>query len=58
MNLEVSEGEIISVVGPSGSGKTTLLKLIAGLERIRSVYDLQGNPSIVRVLPNGVCQLE
>lgn len=35
MNLEVSEGEIISVVGPSGSGKTTLLKLIAGLERIQ-----------------------
>ena len=35
VNLEVSEGEIISVVGPSGSGKTTLLKLIAGLERIQ-----------------------
>ena len=35
MNLEVSEGEIISVVGPSGSGKTTLLKLIAGLEKIQ-----------------------
>ena len=35
MNLDISEGEILSIVGPSGSGKTTLLKLIAGLERIQ-----------------------
>jgi len=30
-NLEVSEGEFLSLLGPSGSGKTTLLSLIAGL---------------------------
>ena len=35
VNLDISEGEIISLVGPSGSGKTTLLKIIAGLERIQ-----------------------
>ncbi len=28
--LEVSMGEILSVIGPSGSGKTTLLNLVAG----------------------------
>ncbi|MCL4111206.1 UNVERIFIED_CONTAM: hypothetical protein GTU68_043119 [Idotea baltica] len=29
-NLEVNQGEILSVIGPSGSGKTTLLNLVAG----------------------------
>jgi NitT/TauT family transport system ATP-binding protein len=31
VNLEVQDGEILSVVGPSGCGKSTLLDLIAGL---------------------------
>ena len=30
-NLNVSEGQFISLVGPSGCGKTTLLNLLAGL---------------------------
>lgn len=33
LNLEVDEGEFVSLMGPSGSGKTTLLNLIAGLDR-------------------------
>ena len=33
LNLEVSEGEFVSLMGPSGSGKTTLLNLIAGLDQ-------------------------
>ena len=33
LNLEISSGEIISILGPSGCGKTTLLRIIAGLER-------------------------
>ena len=32
VNLEISVGELFSLVGPSGSGKTTLLRIIAGLE--------------------------
>ncbi len=31
-NLEIKEGEIISLVGPSGCGKSTLLSLISGLD--------------------------
>ncbi len=31
LNLEISDGEVLSIVGPSGIGKTTLLKIIAGL---------------------------
>jgi putative spermidine/putrescine transport system ATP-binding protein len=30
-DLDVSEGEFLTLLGPSGSGKTTLLSLIAGL---------------------------
>ncbi|CAB1130180.1 aliphatic sulfonate ABC transporter (ATP-binding protein) [Candidatus Hydrogenisulfobacillus filiaventi] len=32
VDLEVPEGEVVTVVGPSGCGKTTLLHLIAGFE--------------------------
>lgn len=31
-DLQVAEGEIVSLLGPSGCGKTTLLRMIAGLE--------------------------
>lgn len=31
INLEVSEGEFISLIGPSGCGKSTLLRIIADL---------------------------
>ncbi len=31
INLEVKEGEFISIVGPSGCGKSTLLSLVSGL---------------------------
>lgn len=32
LNLEVAEGEFVSVLGPSGCGKSTLLEIIAGLQ--------------------------
>jgi len=32
INLEISEGEFVSIVGPSGSGKSTLLNIIGGLD--------------------------
>lgn len=33
INLEVNQGDIISILGPSGSGKTTLLRCINFLEK-------------------------
>ncbi|MEM2931072.1 MAG: ABC transporter ATP-binding protein [Thermoproteota archaeon] len=33
VNLEVGEGEFLSVLGPSGSGKSTLLNLIGALDK-------------------------
>lgn len=33
LDLDVEQGEVVTVVGPSGCGKSTLLRLVAGLER-------------------------
>ena len=33
INLQIAEGEFVSLIGPSGCGKTTLLRIIADLER-------------------------
>lgn len=30
LNLEVEEGELVSLLGPSGCGKTTTLRVVAG----------------------------
>ena len=36
IDLEVKDGEFISLLGPSGCGKSTTLRMIAGLEDITS----------------------
>ncbi|MEN2291919.1 ATP-binding cassette domain-containing protein, partial [Enterococcus faecalis] len=36
LNLEIPDGNILTIVGPSGGGKTTLLRCLAGLETIDS----------------------
>ncbi|MGH9134630.1 MAG: ABC transporter ATP-binding protein [Ilumatobacteraceae bacterium] len=33
IDLEVADGEVVTLLGPSGCGKTTLLRMVAGLER-------------------------
>lgn len=33
IDLEITEGKLVTLLGPSGCGKTTTLRLIAGLER-------------------------
>src|SRR5580700_10429332 len=32
IDLDLGEGEFLSLLGPSGCGKTTLLRILAGLE--------------------------
>ncbi|MBV8152494.1 MAG: ABC transporter ATP-binding protein [Candidatus Eremiobacteraeota bacterium] len=36
IDLDVADGEFVSIVGPSGCGKTTLLRIAAGLETATS----------------------
>src|ERR687895_227404 len=33
VDIDVAEGEIVSIVGPNGAGKSTLVRAIAGLHR-------------------------
>lgn len=33
INLNIAQGEFISIIGPSGSGKSTLMHIIGGLDR-------------------------
>lgn len=36
LNLEIPQGEFVSLMGPSGSGKTTILNLVGGLDTVTS----------------------
>lgn len=44
LDLQVQQGEFVSIIGPSGSGKSTLFRLISGLEQPdKGDIFLQGN---------------
>lgn len=49
VNLEIEEGEIVSILGPSGSGKTTLLNLILGLTDVDSGKILYNDEDLTNV---------
>ena len=43
MNVEIKEGEFLTLLGPSGCGKTTTLRMIAGFEDTSSgIIKVQG----------------
>ena len=46
IDIDLEEGEILSILGPSGCGKTTLLRIIAGLEKEKN-GSIQINNTIV-----------
>ncbi|MBA2670641.1 MAG: ABC transporter ATP-binding protein [Gemmatimonadetes bacterium] len=51
LNLEVREGEFLSLLGPSGCGKTTTLRMIAGFERPDEGRILLADLDITRLPP-------
>lgn len=54
LNLDVSEGEMVSIIGPSGSGKTTVLRILMTLESINGgVIYVDGEP-LTHMARNGV----
>lgn len=52
LDLEVNDGELISLLGPSGCGKTTALRIAAGFERADSGRILIGGADITNQPPN------
>jgi NitT/TauT family transport system ATP-binding protein len=45
IDLEIPQGEFVSLIGPSGCGKTTLLRVVAGLVTPQSgVVEVNGEP--------------
>jgi multiple sugar transport system ATP-binding protein len=51
VDLEIQDGEFVSVLGPSGSGKSTVLRMVAGLESISEGEILIGDRVINDVHP-------
>lgn len=51
INLDINEGEFITIVGHSGCGKSTLLKIIAGLETLSSGVILREGKEISEPSP-------
>jgi branched-chain amino acid transport system ATP-binding protein len=62
VSLEISEGEIVTLIGANGAGKTTTLMSICGLVPPRSGEVIFEGRSIHRMAPNeivslGICQV-
>jgi len=51
LNLEIQEGEFLSLLGPSGCGKTTTLRLIAGFIQPTQGSIILGDQDVTQVAP-------
>lgn len=51
VDLEVQEGEVVTLLGPSGCGKTTTLRLIAGFTSPSSGRILIGDEEVTHLAP-------
>ena len=51
VDLDIFEGEFLTLLGPSGSGKTTVLRMIAGFEKPDAGVILLGNKDVAQLPP-------
>lgn len=54
INLEITEGEVVSIVGPSGAGKSTLLHIIGTLDRPTSGKVFIGGEDVFALSSNRI----
>lgn len=52
LNMEVKEGEMVSIIGPSGSGKTTLLNIVGGLDQATGGQVQVGDSLVTALQPS------
>jgi branched-chain amino acid transport system ATP-binding protein len=56
LDLDVNEGEIVSVIGPNGAGKTTLFNVITGIYRPDTGEIMLGGESIAGLAPHVIAR--
>ena len=56
VSLEVSRGEVVSIVGASGAGKTTLLQIMGTLERPDAGSVVYGDERVDTLSPSRVAR--
>ena len=52
INLEIKDGEMVTLLGPSGCGKTTTLRMISGFEYPTSGNVFIGERDVAKIPPN------
>ena len=52
INLEINDGEMVTLLGPSGCGKTTTLRMVSGFEYPTSGSVMIGGRDVANVPPN------
>jgi branched-chain amino acid transport system ATP-binding protein len=57
LDMQIAEGEIVSVIGPNGAGKTTLFNLITGIYQPDAGDILLEERSILGLEPHQITQL-
>ena len=51
IDLEVEQGQLVTLLGPSGCGKSTLLRCLAGLEQVTDGHIYLDGQEITQVIP-------
>ncbi|MBR3019064.1 MAG: ABC transporter ATP-binding protein [Clostridia bacterium] len=51
IDLEVEQGQLVTLLGPSGCGKSTLLRCLAGLEQVTDGHIYLDGQEITNVIP-------
>jgi branched-chain amino acid transport system ATP-binding protein len=55
VDLDVRDGEVVSIVGPNGAGKSTLVNTIAGLHRASEGRIVMDGHDVTRLAAHRVC---